>query len=99
MRLLSTLLLACLLLAPSWASADRSRLADPRPVEPRFLVAQRGCTSLGEAVEQVRRQYGGRIVSAETRRRGNRETHVIRVMTEDGQVKTVNIPGCPVGQG
>lgn len=98
MRILSTMLLACLLLAPAWAAANQPQRAEPRFAE-RLLVAQRNCTSLSEAVEQVRRQYGGRIVSAETRRRGNRETHVIRVMTEDGQVKTVNIPGCPIGQG
>jgi len=48
---------------------------------------------LNEAVEQVRRQYNGRIVSAETRISGNREVHYIKVLTEDGKVKTVRIPG------
>jgi len=49
--------------------------------------------TLSEAVEQVRRQYNGRIVSAETIVSGGRETHVIKVLTEDGKVKTVRIPG------
>jgi hypothetical protein len=49
--------------------------------------------TLSQAVEQVRRQYGGQIVSAETRVSGNRETHIIKVLTQDGKVKTVRVPG------
>jgi hypothetical protein len=52
---------------------------------------------LSEAVERVRRQYNGRIVSAETMMRGNREVHVIKILTGDGKVKTVQIPGCTRG--
>jgi hypothetical protein len=44
-------------------------------------------------VEQVRRQYKGQIVSAETRVRGKQEIHIIKVLTEDGKVKTVQVPG------
>ena len=54
---------------------------------------QRSGMTLSQAVEQVRRQYGGRIVSAETKVSGGRETHVIKVLTDDGKVKTVRIPG------
>jgi translation initiation factor IF-1 len=57
------------------------------------MVAQSGGPSLGEAVGRVRRQYNGRIVSAETRVSGNREVHVIKVLTEDGKVITERIPG------
>ena len=49
--------------------------------------------TLSQAVEQVRREYNGRIVSAETVVNGGRETHVIKVLTSDGKVKTVRIPG------
>lgn len=56
-------------------------------------LAQYDGLSLGEAVEQVRRQYNGRIVSAETRVSGNREVHYIKILTSDGKVKTVRIPG------
>lgn len=56
-------------------------------------LVQNDGPSLSEAVEQVRRQYQGRIVSAETQLRGNREVHVIKVLTEDGKVKTVRISG------
>jgi hypothetical protein len=61
-----------------------------------LVTQQGGCTSLSQAVEQVRRQYNGRIVSAETQVSGGRETHVIKVLTGDGTVKTVRIPGCRV---
>ena len=51
--------------------------------------AYQGGMSLDEAVEQVRRQYpGGKIVSAETRGK----SHVIKVLTADGTVRTVRIP-------
>ena len=93
MRLLSTiLLLVWLSVAPSWAAADR-----PHRVEPRLLIAQSNCLSLSEAVERARRQYNGRVVSAETRVSGKREVHHIKVLTEDGKVKTVTVPGCSRG--
>ena len=57
------------------------------------MLAQNDGPSLSEAVEQVRRQYNGRIVSAETRISGNREVHYVKVLTEDGKVKTVRING------
>ncbi|MEX0977005.1 MAG: hypothetical protein WDZ50_07905 [Woeseia sp.] len=98
MRLLSTILLAVMLsAAPALLLADRPgalvRQAQV-PGEQRFMIAQSNGPSLGEAVEQVRRQYNnGRIVSAETRMSGNREMHVIKVLTDDGKVKTERIPG------
>lgn len=60
---------------------------------PAASVMQSNGLTLSQAVEQVRRQYNGRIVSAETRCNGNRETHEIKVLTEDGKVKTVRVPG------
>jgi uncharacterized membrane protein YkoI len=59
-----------------------------------LATLQRGCVSLNEAVEQVRRQYNGRIVSAKTVVNGNREVHEIKVLTDDGKVKTVRVQGC-----
>lgn len=64
-----------------------------------LVIAQSNCKSLSDAVEQVRRQYGGRIVSAKTRVSGKRETHEVKVLTEDGTVKTVRVPGCTRGNG
>lgn len=66
---------------------------DAAPASTLTQLAQFDGPSLSEAVEQVRRQYRGRIISAETQTRGNREVHVIKVLTDGGEVKTVRIPG------
>ena len=58
-----------------------------------LTIAQSNGPTLSEAVEMVKRQYKGRIVSAVTRTSGGREVHHIKVLTEDGKVKTVKIPG------
>ena len=58
-----------------------------------MAMQQCGGVSLSQAVEQVRRQYKGRIVSATTEVKGNCEVHVIKVLTDDGKVKTVRVPG------
>ena len=58
-------------------------------------AAQGGCMSLSQAVESVRRRGDvERIISAETKRNGGRETHHVRYMTKDGTVKTAKIRGC-----
>ena len=56
-------------------------------------VAKDGMT-LDQAIESVRRRGDvDRILSAETRRDGKRETHYIRYLTKDGKVKTAKIRG------
>jgi len=56
-------------------------------------VAKDGMT-LDQAIESVRRRRDvDRILSAETRRDGDRETHYIRYLTKDGKVKTAKIRG------
>lgn len=57
-------------------------------------VAQRGCTTLSQAIEMVRKRTNGRVVSAETRVQGGREVHYIKVLTKDGKVKTQTVNGC-----
>ena len=77
-------------LTPGFEKAER----------PEFRVAQSGCKSLSEAVEQVRRKTNGRIISAETRvNKNGRETHHIKVLTKDGKVKTHKVQGCKRGNG
>jgi uncharacterized membrane protein YkoI len=96
MRMLTKWLLPALLLLMGGTAAAGPRFAgdDNRyGVSANLLVAQSDGPSLDEAVEQVRRQYNGRIVSAETRISGGREMHHIKVLTKDGKVKTVRIPG------
>jgi len=94
-KLLTSLLIATLALAGGQASAlqrDSREVRQESPA-PSLQTMQSGGVTLSQAVEQVRRQYKGRIVSAETQVNGNRETHVIKVLTEDGKVKTVRVPG------
>ena len=103
MRILLTILTAMMLvvapgaatMALTQASALQTGLVEHVPTRD-AVMGQGGCTTLGQAVERVRRQYNGRIVSAETKVSGGRETHVIKVLTSDGKVKTVRIPGCRV---
>jgi len=62
--------------------------------KPDYRITQRGGgKSLSEAVDQVRRQTNGRILSAQTRVSGNREVHYIKVLTADGKVKTHKVQG------
>jgi hypothetical protein len=63
------------------------------PQIPAADTFQNGGMTLSQAVEQVRRQYNGQIVSAETKVNGKQETHIIKVLTQDGKVKTVRVPG------
>lgn len=98
MRLLMKLLLPAILLCVSATAAAADRFAGNAAgrytVQGRLLLAQGNCVSLNEAIERVRRQYDGRIVSAETRVSGDRAVHHIKVLTSDGKVKTFRIPGC-----
>jgi len=48
--------------------------------------------TLHEAIEQVRRQTGGRILSAETVGHGKNQVYRIKVLTPQGSVRVVQIP-------
>ena len=88
MRRLSVfILLAALAFGPLSASADDHDAGS-------IVIAQAdNGKTLNQAVEQVRRQTGGRILSAETRVEGNREVHHIKVLTKDGKVQTHRVQG------
>lgn len=67
-----------------------ARAETPAPL----VVAQRqkgGEISLEEAVEQVRAETGGRILSAETVQSQGRRVHRIKVLTPDRRVRVVNV--------
>ncbi len=49
--------------------------------------------TLDEAIKKVRRDTGGKILSAQTRVEGNRRVHVIRVLTPNGRVREIRLPG------
>jgi uncharacterized membrane protein YkoI len=85
-RYLLIILTFCALLATPVVAQD----FDPeRPIQ----IAQNDGMSLSQAVESVRRKTGGRIISAETKRSGDRDVHHIKVLTDDGKVKTHKVQG------
>ena len=73
--------IVCLALccAPAFAFAEDEPQAQQKP-------------TLHEAIEQVRRQTGGRILSAETVGRGKSQVYRIKVLTPQGSVRVVQIP-------
>lgn len=82
------------------ASAAAPSLARPipGPAQPFFdepvptaEVAQRGSISLAQATAMAQRRYQGRVVRAETVMKGGRTVHEIRILGEDGRVRTVRI--------
>jgi len=91
-RFLPTILIFCI-------TAAAPAIAQEFAVEQGIQVAQNGGMSLSEAVELVRRQTGGKIVSAETRIKNGREVHYIKVLTKDGKVRTQRIQGRKRGNG
>jgi hypothetical protein len=61
-------------------------------------AAQGGGMSLSDAIESVRRKGNvERIISAETKVSGGRETHHIKVLTKDGKVQTHKVAGRKLG--
>lgn len=49
--------------------------------------------TLDQAIAEIRRKTGGKVISAETKKRGGREVHHIKVLTKDGRVKTHTVNG------
>ena len=99
-RLSLIALIAAALLVPAAASAfdpeESLRQLHPQVegAERPDLQAAKDGMSLDEAIESVRRRGDvDRILSAQTRRDGDRETHHIRYLTKDGKVKTAKIRG------
>ena len=105
--LLTTILIFALAIAPASAKAfdleqslrdSAAQQFDRIPTD--FRVAQDGNgMSLSQAIESVRRQTGGQIVSATTKVSNGQETHHIKVLTKDGKVKTVKVPGRKISGG
>jgi hypothetical protein len=100
-RLFFISLAAAVLLSPAASDAfdleESLRQLQPQHQQaqkPDLRVAQGGGMTLDQAIESVRRRGDvDRILSAETRRDGDRETHYIRYLTKDGKVKTEKIRG------
>ena len=59
---------------------------------PAAVLAQSGSLSLDQAVEQVQKQTGGTVLSAEPRHFGRRMEYRIKVLSPDGHVQVVAVP-------
>jgi hypothetical protein len=55
------------------------------------FAAQRGGISLGQATAMARSRYPGRVVRAEAVMMGDRVVYEIRILGDDGRVRTVRI--------
>jgi len=62
---------------------------------PQPMRQQSAGLSLEQAVEQVRAETGGRILSAETVTRNGRRVHLIKVLTPDHRVRVVHVDATP----
>jgi uncharacterized membrane protein YkoI len=68
---------------------------DHAPYQP-LLIAQRDhggndSISLDAAVAQARQRYNGKVLSAETKRVDGRKVHRIKILTQDGRVKRLQV--------
>lgn len=80
------LLLALGLPAVQAAPSSAARVEFP-------LLAQANGVSLDQAVAQVQRRTGGRILSAETHMDNGTPVHHIRVLTNNKRVRTIRVDG------
>ena len=87
---LSGLLLAGLLAVGGPGTPAAMAAAGSGWTTPRETLAQVHSenVSLDQAVRMVRERSGGRVLRAETRRQNGRAVHRIRVLSDDGRVRT-----------
>jgi uncharacterized membrane protein YkoI len=48
--------------------------------------------TLQDAIAKVERETHGKVLSAETKRSGNRTVYRIKVLTRDGRVQVIEVP-------
>ncbi|HSC16859.1 MAG TPA: PepSY domain-containing protein [Gammaproteobacteria bacterium] len=98
--LLAGMSAALLLVVDSAAARPRASFlqqveqeAEPlAPSQDRLAPAQRGGgVSLQQATAMAQMRYQGRVVRAETVQMGDRVVHEIRILGDDGRVRTVRI--------
>ena len=98
--LLAGMSAALLLVVDSAAARPRASLlqqveqeAEPlAPAQDQLVPTQRGGgVSLQQATAMAQMRYQGRVVRAETVQMGDRVVHEIRILGDDGRVRTVRI--------
>jgi uncharacterized membrane protein YkoI len=65
--------------------------ATPVAAEPLRVAQASNGVSLAQATRMVRDQTGGQVLRAETKRDKGRTVHRIRVLTDDGRVRTWHV--------
>ena len=83
-KLLSAILFAAVLFSPV-CHASTYRLHGPS-----FQLSQNN-QSLDQAVEQIKQQTGGRILSARTIKKNGNHIHQIKVLLPSGKVRIYNV--------
>jgi hypothetical protein len=63
----------------------------PAAAEPLRMAQAGNGISLDQAMRMVRERTGGQVLRAETKRDKGRTVHRIRVLTEDGRVRTWHV--------
>lgn len=79
-------LLVFLLVAPAMAQIDSVQASQYKPI----ILAKSGM-SLEQATAKVKRQTGGRILSASESRKGGRKVYRIKVLLPSGNVRVVTV--------
>ncbi len=77
------------LLSLTQAESDVEALAPAQ--RDQLFPSQRGGVSLAQATSMAQGRYQGRVVKAETVQMGDRLVHEIRILGDDGRVRTVRI--------
>ncbi len=94
-KLVVTLML-CGVLVSMPVAAQRFSVDGMERVQPQHLIlARAGGENLNSAVARIRKQTGGRVLSAETRQEGDSQVHYIRVLTRDGKVRNIRVVAQP----
>jgi len=58
---------------------------------PAIIRLAKGEMSLDQAVAMVRKRFGGKVISAETVSDGGKTTYVIKLLSDEGRVRTVRV--------
>ena len=90
--LLSPMIIALVMAPALLRAAAQSHTQEPAQVFRPILLARASGMSLDQAVKQVRRETGGRILSAKTVSENGRRVHRIKVLMPSGSVKIVRKP-------
>lgn len=83
--------LAMLLVAGSLLSAGATGVAFAKDSQRGNQRGGATGTGLNEAVQQVQRETGGRVLSADTVNQGGRNVHRVKVLLPSGQVRVVTV--------